>query len=558
LRAAVIVVSRRNSLVAPLREAAFVVGLDVDVGRDPGEAAAIARIHGSADDPVVGVVVDVDDHGSVVAALCDELRLVPGLDDVPVVLLGAPHGPLSSTAVALDVGADAFFALPVDAGRVIAKLLASRALPAPPSLSLPTNLVPLPDTHADPAPAFVAAATPDELLAALESTDVTSVDGVPSAGDDADAGVDCGVVEAGGVASLLWAAHRRCHSGSIDFLDDAGGRRGCFFVDGALRRVHSTVAAERPDEILVRLGLVTPARLASALDGGRAPAGAGALCAQLAQAGALLPDERAVARRDVLLEQLAAVVLLDGAAWQRRDAMSGDDDETGSDADDADNGGGGGDGGDSGDSGDGGDGFGLGGLLVQALRRRFDLARLYAAVGGGQTVLAPVVDKDADRDEDTEDAGGEDWRDALHDDEALALAAFDGKRDVDAVVATSGLARPTVLRAALFGRTFGVLRHTYRAPAPSQERVHDEAMRTAVLWRERVLDRLARARAGDPVRLLSLLPDATAQEVAAAAATLRARFDPARAGDRGIPELRDVLVEIVAAIDAAAAQPLRR
>jgi hypothetical protein len=534
--AAVIVVSRRATFVEPLRAACIAAGLDVDVGRAAGEAAAIARVHAGADEVVIGVVVDVDDVGLHVAPLCDELRLIAGLGGAPIVLLGAAGGPLSSMHAALDVGADAFFALPVETALVVAKLLAYRAMPL--AGPLPTTIVPRADVDVDDAPrapgfgpAFATAATPDELLAALESTDVVGRDDDV---DDSDLDAVSGPCAPGGVAALLWAMHVRRRSGTLEFLDAGGVRRACTFVDGAPIRVRSTAAAERADTVLVRLGWATASRVAAALGAGDGPLSLRALCTSLVDAGGLLPEERRDAVRDVLREQLGALVVLQDAAWQFRDVDDGDDDEQEEGVAAGDH---------------------VAALIIDVIRRRFDRARLYAAVGGPQSVLAPVDERDDDDDDDDLDLV---WRRALHPDEARALASFNGDRTVDDVVVDAGVVRDVALRAALLGRTFGVLRTVHRAQVPAVDSEEAGRARATATLRERVFDRLARARGGDPRHLLSVTTDATAVEIVAAATTLRARFDPARAEASGLGDLRDTLVEIVAAVDAAEANLLRR
>jgi hypothetical protein len=105
--------------------------------------------------------------------------------------------------------------------------------------------------------------------------------------------------------------------------------------------------------------------------------------------------------------------------------------------------------------------------------------------------------------------------------------------------------------AALLGWVFGALQPLQRAPAATDDAQQERLTLARALERERVLDRLRRAREGDWFHLLSLAADANAHDVAAAARSLRARFDPARAVARGVGDLRGALREIVAAIDEA-------
>ncbi len=578
--AAVIVVSRRGFVVDPVRAVCQAHGLHVVVGVDAREALARARAYVGSGASPAGVIVDVEgavfdggdggddpggdhDRGDAgqIAELCGALRSVPGLAEVPIVLLGTHGSPLSSLHAALDAGADAFFALPVEAGRVVAKLLAYGAAPdadggAHPALAsalVPAAAPPAPDEPRRPP--FASAATPDELLAALESTDVVVGDYDDDDDDDDDPLVAAsGRCAAGEVASLLWSLHVRRRSGVLELLDDAGVRRGCSFVDGVPTQVRSTVASEQPAAVLLRLGWVTAPRLAAAVGGAPPPPTLGALCTALVDAGGLLPEEQRDAARDALREQLGALVTLDDAAWQLREFDDDRADDDRADDDRADD--------DRADDDRAEQEHALPAtavfatMLVDTIRRRLDLPRLFAAVGGPKSVLVPV-----DRTERTDRGATMDvraWQGALLEAETRALAAFDGARDLDAVVVDAGVERAVAWRAALLGRTFGALRTLHRAALPSPQGEHARRAREATIVRERVFDRLARARSADPLHLLSLTPDATPAEVAAAATALRARFDPARADVAGIGDLRDVLVEIVGAIDAAAASLLRR
>jgi hypothetical protein len=69
-------------------------------------------------------------------------------------------------------------------------------------------------------------------------------------------------------------------------------------------------------------------------------------------------------------------------------------------------------------------------------------------------------------------------------------------------------------------------------------------MRERALVRERVLDRLARARESDYFTFLSVDEDASFTEIVHAIAGLRAHYDPAGPAMSGQGELRGALVEI--------------
>jgi hypothetical protein len=525
--AAVLLVSRRPALLEPLADTCALAGLDVDVADDAAAAAANARARASRDDAFVGVVVDVDAVGDFASSLCEELRLVPGLHDAPIVLLGSPEGPLSSTNAAVAAGGDAFFALPVEARWVVAKLLIYGG--APTTTLAPTSpVLPLPSrTTSARVPAFAAAATPDELLASLEDTAISeAVDG--ARGEDSRLAARAGRVGPGDVAALLWAAHVGGHTGTFEFLDDVGVQRTCRLVRGATGAFRSGAPGEQPAAIVVRLGWTSAGRIAALRLPRGLPEDAFACCRILADAGAILPEERAPLAQAIVAEQLAAWVTIDSGTWQMRDEQDDSNEQRapGLVDDEA-----------------------LPTLLAEALRRRFDHARLAAAVGGASTILAPCLTVSAHDD----DQRGVRWRRALHADEARALSSFDGERNVDAVIDVAGVAAPVALRAALLGRVFGALEVVERGSTPSAEELASHRTAARTLERERVLERLARARGGDWFQLLSLTSDATAYDVTAAATALRARFDPARALARGVGDLRGALREIATAIDEAEA-----
>ncbi|MBM4280119.1 MAG: hypothetical protein FJ137_04985 [Deltaproteobacteria bacterium] len=531
MSAAVLLVSCRPSLLAPLVDACAAGGLDVDVADDAAAAAAAARGRGSRDDPFVGVVVDVDAVADLAEPLCEELRLIPGFGDAPIVFVGPAASPLSSTAAVVAVGGDAFFALPVEAWRVVGKVLAYGGAP-PAALSAVSSVLP----EEDPAPArstpsFAHAATPDELLAALGDAAV-----VAPTDDDELLAAGAGTLTPGLAPALLWAAHAGARAGTLELLDDAGVRRAAVFVDGAPLTLRSTAPAEQAEAVLLRLGWSTSARLASARAARALPSSstttAEALSAALVQAGALLPEERAPVTAAILAEQLAAFVAVDTGAWQLRSA-DGDDAGAGRGATDG--------------HADDGDARALASRLAEAVRRRFDEPRLLAAAGGGDSVWTPRV---------SVGLGDEPlpaWRAALRDDEGRALRCCDGTRTLEAVVDVAGVPPAVAATAVLLGWIFGALQPEHRGPAPGEEARRDRLAQARTLERERVLDRLRRAREGDWFHLLSLTADASAHEVAASARALRARFDPARAVARGVGDLRGALREIVAALDEAEA-----
>jgi hypothetical protein len=534
-----LLLSRRAALVAPLRTAGTAAGLHVVVRHEPAAAQGIPDVS--------GIVVDVDalaGHRAAAEVWCDALRAGPGRADVPIVFVG-DGSVVGSVADALAVGGDAFFALPVDAGRIVAKVLAygAGALPPPPPRE-PLPPLPIPPVTPSRTPAVAPAATPDELLAALEgagalpATDETDVhddadDRASPAGfpatDDGDPRWTAGhgACRPGEPAALLWDACARRLTGSLELLDDEGTRRGVVLTAGQPVAVRSTAPAEQPDAIVQRLGLVPTARLAALRARGPLPRRAGPLVTLLVDSGALMPEERADAVSAVLIEQLTAWVGGAGGAWQRRDGT--DDDDNAIDVDlprDGRN--------------------GVAGVLVEALRRRFPEVRLATVIGGLASVLRPAgralpAAIDA----------------VLDADERRAIAGCDGGCGLDQLVLRLGVPLPAVLRGALVGLVFG---HLVRdgGPATTDPRtitatLDERRSRARLLHRERIEERLTLARGDDYFRLLSLPEDATAHEIVEAAARMRARFDPARAAERGVPELRTALVEIVDVVGEAEA-----
>jgi CheY-like chemotaxis protein len=549
----VLLVSRRPEVLRPLRAACVAAGLEAVTVDDPLVAPRVLATVSS--DRIAGVILDLAttaDH-ELVAPLCEELRALPGMHEPPILLLGA-GGDITSIADAVAVGGDGYFALPVDAARIVAKLLTYTGGSLPPLPPLPVPAHASDDRpHRGPAamaPMVADAATPDELLAALDGVTALPATAEP-VDDDRDFGgerrndspprVDAGdraadVERAGRLlgagqgpcgpgtpAGLLWAACTARTTGMLEVLEEDGARRGISLVDGVPTRVRSTVAAEQPEALLLRLGVVTRARLASLRARGPLPQRLGPLCALLVDVDALLPEERAGAIRAVLAAQLTAFVGSRGGAWQLRD---GADDAVDPSVErvDAD---------------------GLPALVVEGLRRRFDEDRLFDALGGPGSVLAPtgaglplVVEE------------------ALTPDERRGLTGFNGARSLDEVVRRIGLPPSLVWRAGLVGLAFDVVRLTHRAPAPTTAARLDRRTHARTLERERVSARLELARAGDPFGLLSLSADATPHEIAVAAAALRARHDPGTALRRGLGELRPALLELVEAINEAEAELL--
>jgi hypothetical protein len=579
--AAVLVVARSPGIVEPLRAACAAVGLGVWVADDATNAATLARAPIDDGQDVAGVIVDVGAVDDLADALCEELRLIRGYRDAPILFIGAAVGPLSSTNEALAVGGDAFFALPVDAVRVLAKLLSYTDRAVSPG-DVPASLVLADDGPVWRPAVYASGATPDELLAALEEivpvrderderderTGATAATAAPSGEDDdrrshkadgnedgeatsgghdgaehasrgggadesADGGEDdndegepvAGALAAGEAAAWLWRVHRRRTTGLLEFLDEHHTKWTCTFVRGALCDVRSTGPSEGVGEILVRLGLTTQARWSALRGQHDLPSAAAPLTALLVQRGALLPSEELPARRAVLAEQLAAVVSVQAGAWQLK-KKDEDGETTPTEPDEqtlpvVDH-----------------DDFAA--FLAEAVRRRLDDVCGNAVLGSAESVLAPRKK-------------GRAVPAHFLPEEARTLAAMNGRRSLAELERLVGVGPSVIRRAALLGLVFGAVRMVSRAPTKNDDDARNARTKARELEAERVLDRLLRARQGDLFFLLSLSLEASAHDVACAARSLRGRFDPTRAVERGVGELRAALREINAAIDEAEA-----
>lgn len=112
----VVVCSIRPEIVLPLRMAFADVGVTcVDVRSSDEALMAIA----GADTPPA-IVVDQCDFDDEVESLLDQVRAYD--DDVPVLLLGVDGCSIDNQAAAFEHGGAGYFKLPVDVGKVVAKL----------------------------------------------------------------------------------------------------------------------------------------------------------------------------------------------------------------------------------------------------------------------------------------------------------------------------------------------------------------------------------------------------------------------------------------------------
>lgn len=163
-QASVLLLSERQAFLDPLSQAFSAAGLVIVVARDiEAAAAAFAGDHGPAGVVIDLLTVDDDDAGDI----CDRLRDAPGAASIPILFIGTGEGAIASTTDALIAGGDGYFQIPVEAGRVTAKIAAYVGAPTP---TLPPGLLVTMDTDdvADrpPGPALVVppAALPADLL----------------------------------------------------------------------------------------------------------------------------------------------------------------------------------------------------------------------------------------------------------------------------------------------------------------------------------------------------------------------------------------------------------
>lgn len=311
----------------------------------------------------------------------------------------------------------------------------------------------------------------------------------------------------GELPQLLLSAHALGVTGAIVLTHDDGRSRTLYLEQGEPVFVASTLTTDRADELLLRGGFITAARHAELR--ARAPSSARRLCAQLVEDGALKLDELFPAVRGVLTEQLLAL-----CEWASGSFAYGSERAFAADRVRL--------------------AHPFAAVVAEGVRRKFDEARLWAVLGGPQTLLGPPSTSAAAL-----------ALPPLSPEEALALSRFDGTRALDDVILESGLAAHAVLRAALIGVSVGHVLVLARGMPQGPSEAIARRERTVAIDRERVLDKLQLARHGDYFSFLGVDVDATAFEVHRAAQRLRERFDPARYGDAVFADLSMAVKEIV-------------
>lgn len=316
----------------------------------------------------------------------------------------------------------------------------------------------------------------------------------------------------GELPALLWSAHFQGVTGALVLTHADGRTRTLYLEAGEPVGFASTAPKDRPEEALLRAGLITAAKHHELRAGPLASARR--LCAALLDEGALKPEELFTAVRGVLSEQVLACLEWDEGSFAFTDERAHAADRVRlTHRFDA--------------------------LLAEGIRRKYDEARLWRVLGGPQTLLGPD-----DRALRLPPLGPE---------ERALARRFDGARSLEDLVLDSGVAAEVALRTALILVSCGALRVVARGlpKDPAERKAAHE--RSVAIDRERILDRLHVARHGDYFAFLGVSHDATPFEVHRAAERLKKRFDPKRFGDPAFADLVRALVEICEVAEEAEA-----
>ena len=308
----------------------------------------------------------------------------------------------------------------------------------------------------------------------------------------------------GELPSLLWACANLKVTGVVELTFDDGRSRSLYLEEGEPVLVASTLPADRPEEGLLRAGLITAARYNELRAGPlRSPRRtASALVAE----GVLKPEELFPAVRGVLTEQVLSLLEHDAGAFSYREELAHAADRVRLE-------------------------HPLDALLAEGIRRKFDERRLWLVLGGPSSLAAP------------EDRARE--LPPLSPEEKLVLVRLDGTRSLEDVIVETAISVAVVLRAALIAISCGAARLLARGvPADPAERAAQRE-RSLAIDKARVLDRLHAARHGDYFSFLGVDVHASAFEVQRAAERLRQRFDPQRFPDPAFAEVQAALKEIV-------------
>ncbi len=316
----------------------------------------------------------------------------------------------------------------------------------------------------------------------------------------------------GELPALLFAAHRQRVTGAVSITTDDHRQRVLFLEEGEPVFVSSSAPQDRPEEALLKAGLIT-ASVYSTLRAGDAIS-ARRLCARLVDDGVLKLEELFSAVRGVLTEHV--LHLFEGAAGsftfseERAHAADRVRLEHHFDA-----------------------------VIAEGVRRKYDDARLWGVLGGPSTLLGAATTSVS--------------LPPLSPQERVVVEQLDGTRTLDDVVLGTGLHAHIVLRTALLAVACGAVNVLARGLPVGAVDVAARREQSLAIDRARVVDRLALARHGDYFSFLGVEPDATPFEVHRAAARLRERFEPARYRDGVYADIRSALREIVDVVNDAEA-----
>ncbi len=321
-----------------------------------------------------------------------------------------------------------------------------------------------------------------------------------------------GTFSDGELPALLWGAHVLCVTGALVLIDRAGLRRTLHLEHGEPVGFLSDLSRDRPEEALLRAGLITAAKHTELRAGPLRSARR--TCAYLVDEGGLKPQELFTAIRGVLIEQVLSVLELSSGRFEfLPEAAHASDRVRLQHRFDA--------------------------VLAEGIRRKYDLRRLWRVLGGAQTLVGK--DDRAPR------------LPPLTKVEHAALALLDGQRSLEDAVLDGALPAEDVLRAALIGVSCGAARIIARGVPGAPEEVAKDSERALAIDKERIEDRVHAARHGDYFSFLGIAPESTSFEVHRAAEQVRRQFDPRRYSDPAFRDLRAALDEIRQVADEAEA-----
>jgi hypothetical protein len=314
----------------------------------------------------------------------------------------------------------------------------------------------------------------------------------------------------GELPALLFSAHLLGVTGALDLRHEDGRVRTLYLEEGEPVGFASELPADRPEEALLRAGLLTGVKHAELRAGPLRSARR--LCSLLVEEGALKPQELFTSVRGVMTEQLLAVLEWGQGSYRWRDVTAHAADRVRLQ-------------------------HGFDALLAEGVRRKYDLERLWRVLGGPRTLVGP-------------DEGPTRLPPLTHAEQA-ALRLLDGRRSLEEVVLDGALLPEVVLRAALLALACGAAKIVARGlPRDAAEHTLDREQALGV-DKERILDRLDKARRGTYFELLGIPAESTGFEVHRACAQLRRAFDPDRFTDPAFRALKGALDEIRQVLDEA-------